>query len=280
MTATDYKTNLNLNWIVGDGIPFIIENTTYNGKDIVSFRCPVKHGMSVGEFVKLSINYNGIDLFQIDSLGSGGVNSELYVFNIINVGYIGTFNDNVIGTAKRVIIQDNIPDTISTYYVRKNKILTKSDNAILTKAGFEQNIFGEKKKYESSGYTPTQTARVSIKEGSQSYTLSFNKDILVNPIRDNQKRPISELFFTVVYKGYFGWMFGISNGDGGYYGLKEGWDFNLPLNSVGNPSSWWSNTNSNSDANIPVGTYTTPQSVGYGPGGQSINFTYIQSLNE
>ena len=281
MTATDKKTNLSLNWVVGDGIPFIIENTTYNGKDIVSFRCPVKHGMSVGEFVKLSINYNGIDLFQIDSLGNEAFDSELYVFNLINVGYLGgTFNDNVTGTAKRVIIRDNVDDTISSYYVRKNKILTTSENSVLVKAGFEQNIFGEKKKYESSGYTPTQTARVSIKEGSQSYTLSFNKDILVNPIRDNQKRPITELFFTVVYKGYFGWMFGISNGNGGYYGLKEGWDFNLPLNSAGNPSSWWSNTNSNSDVNIPVGTYTTPQSVGYGPGGSSINFTYIQSLNE
>jgi hypothetical protein len=281
MTATDKKTNTVLNWIVGDGIPFIIENTVYNGINTISFRCPVKHGMSVGEFVKLSINYNGEDIFQIDSLGNGAFDSDLYVFNLINVGYLGsTFNNGTIGTAKRIIIRDNVDDTISSYYIRRNKILTNSDNAVLVKAGFEQNIFGEKKKYESSGYTPTQTARVSIKEGSQSYTLSFNKDILVNPIRDNQKRPISELFFTVVYKGYFGWMFGIPNSSGGYYGLKQGYDFNLPLNSLGQPSSWWSNSNSNSDANLSVSTYTTSESVGYGPGGGPITFTYIKSLNE
>ena len=108
----------------------------------------------------------------------------------------GTFNDGVTGTAKRVILKNNESDTISTYYVRKNKILTESENAVLVNAGFEQNIFGEKKKYESSGFTPNQVARVSVKEGSQSYTLSFNKDVRVNPIRDNQKRPITELFFS------------------------------------------------------------------------------------
>jgi len=281
MTATDKKTNTVLNWIVGDGIPFIIENTVYKGINTVSFRCPVKHGMSVGDSVKLSINYNGEDIFQIDSLGNSTFDSDLYVFNLINVGYLGTtFNNGTTGTAKRIIIRDSVDDTISTYYVRRNKILTNSDNAVLVKAGFEQNIFGEKKKYESSGYTPTQTARVSIKEGSQSYTLSFNKDILVNPIRDNQKRPITELYFTVVYKGYFGWMFGIPNSTGGYYGLKQGYDFNLPLNSLGQPSSWWSNSNSNSDANLSVGTYSTSESVGYGPGGGPITFTYIKSLNE
>ena len=271
MRATDKKTNIILNWIVGDGIPFIIENTV----------CPVKHGMSVGEFVKLSFSYNGTDLFQIDSLGVSTFGSEEYVFNIIDVGYLGgTFDDGVTGTAKRVILQDNELDTISTYYVRKNKILTESENAVLVKAGFEQNIFGEKKKYESSGFTPDQVARVSVKEGSQSYTLSFNKDIRVNPIRDNQKRPITELFFTVIYKGYFGWMFGIPNGSGSYYGLKQGWEFNLPLNSFGAPDYWWSNSNSNSDTDFPMGSYTTPISSGYGPASGPITFTYVESIKE
>lgn len=134
MRATDKKTNIILNWIVGDGIPFIIENTVYNGRNTVSFRCPVKHGMSVGEFVKLSFSYNGTDLFQIDSLGVSTFGSEEYVFNIIDVGYLGgTFDDGVTGTAKRVILQDNELDTISTYYVRRNKILTESENAVLVK---------------------------------------------------------------------------------------------------------------------------------------------------
>jgi hypothetical protein len=281
MTATDKKTGLIMNWVAGDGIPFIIENTVYNGRNTVSFRCPVKHGMSVGEYVKLSFSYNGTDLFQIDSLGVGTFGSDEYVFNIIDVGYLGTtFSNGTMGTSKRVILNTQEQDTISTYYVRRNKILTESENAVLVKAGFEQNIFGEKKKYESSGFTPDHVARVSIKEGSQSYTLSFNKDVRVNPIRDNQKRPITELFFTVIYKGYFGWMFGIPNGGGGYHGLKQGWDFNLPLNSSGLPNSWWSNANSTSETGFPIGSYTTPVSSGYGPAGGQITFTYIESLKE
>ena len=147
MSATDKKTNIILNWIVGDGIPFIIENTVYNGRNTISFRSPVKHGMSVGEFVKLNFSYNGVDLFQIDSLGVSTFGSEEYVFNILDVGYLGgTFNDGVTGTAKRVILKNNESDTISTYYVRKNKILTESENAVLVNAGFEQNVFLEKKR--------------------------------------------------------------------------------------------------------------------------------------
>ena len=46
------------------------------------------------------------------------------------------------------------------------------DDAVLVNAGFDQNIFGVKKKYESSGYTPDRTARVSIKEGAQNYVRS------------------------------------------------------------------------------------------------------------
>ena len=281
MTAMDKKTSASMTWVVGDGIPFIIENTTHNGMNTISFRCPVKHGMSVGEFVKLNFLYNGIDKFQIDSLGVDTFGSEQYVFNIIDVGYLpGVFNDGVIGTAKRVILNDHEADTISTYYVRRNKLLTESENAILVKAGFDQNVFGQKKQYESSGLTPDHIARVSIKEGAQSYTLSFNKDISVNPIRDNQKRPITELFFTVIYKGYFGWMFGIPDGLGGYHGLKQGFEFNLPLNPLGQPSSWWSNGQSNSDCNFPINTYTTPISAGFGPASGPITFTYIESLKE
>ena len=166
MTATDKKTNTVLNWIVGDGIPFIIENTVYNGINTISFRCPVKHGMSVGEFVKLSINYNGEDIFQIDSLGNGAFDSDFYVFNLINVGYLGTtFNNGTIGTAKRIIIRDNVDDTISSYYIRRNKILTNSDNAVLVKAGFEQNIFGERKNMKVVDIPQLKLRECRLKKG-------------------------------------------------------------------------------------------------------------------
>jgi len=280
LESIDQKTSQLMTWNVSDGIPFIIENTTSNGKKIVSFRCPMKHGLSVGEYVNLSISYNSISSFQVYSLGVGTTGSDEYVFNLLNVGYTGsTFNNGVKGTAKRIVNILNSADTISQYYVRRHKIISNSDDAVLVKAGFEQNIFGKTKKFESSGYTPNKISRVSIKEGSQSYTLSFNKDFQINPIVDNQKRPISELFFTVVWKGYFGWMFGLPNGSGDFYGLKEGYEFNLPLNpTTKQPTGWWSNTNVKSDTNLPMGSYTTP--LGVKPSGGLIDFTYVESLND
>lgn len=274
MTFFDKKSNQYVNWVCGDGIPFVVGNSSINGLGIIEFRCPSKHGLNVGEFVKLNFSYNGKDLFQVDSLGNDAYGSEEYIFNIINVGYTGTtFNIGQVGTFKRVILGDNVTDSISKYYVRKHKVLTSSDNTVMAKCGFEENIFGIKKKYESSGFTPNQTSRVSVKEGAQSYSLSFNQDIRINPIRDNQKRPISELFFTVIWKGYFGWTLGPlkpSNQGIAYYGLQQGWEFNLPLNpNTKLPNNWWANTNSNSESNIPVNTYATTLQ----------GFVYTETLN-
>lgn len=281
LSAIESKTTETLNWVASAGIPFIIDNNEYNGQNIVSFRCPVKHGLIPGEFVKLNFSYNGVDTFEVYNLGDGYANSDLYIFNIFNVGFTGsTFDDGVEGTFKRVINVDNPNDTTSSYYVRRHKILTNVDDAVLVNAGFDQNIFGVKKKYESSGYTPNRIARVSIKEGAQSYTLSFSKDIKINPLLDNLQRPITELFFTTIWKGYFGLTLGRPKGAGlGYYGLKQGYEFNLPLDPVDKlPSFWWRDSNSNSDTNFPLGTYQTP--LGTKLNGQKIDFTYVLPLKE
>lgn len=277
LSAVEPKTGINLNWISGDGIPFVIQNTTSRGLDIIAFRSPIKHGVSVGEFIKLSFSYVGTDTFQVFSLGDGTAGSEEYVVNIINIGFLGnTFNNNVTGTFKRIIDVENPNDTMSEYYVRRHKILTNSDDAVLVNSGFEQNIFGNKKKYESSGFTPNRQSRVSIREGAQTYTLTFNTDIDIAPILDNQKRPITELFFTVMWKGYFGLMFGY----GGYTGIKQGYGFNLPLVN-GNSSNWWALINNNSNTNFPMDSYTNPPlGNGLGPGGTDLVFNYVKSLKK
>ena len=64
------------------------------------------------------------------------------MFNLFNIGYLGTtFDVGVTGTFKRVLDPINSGETTSKYYVRVNKILTNSEDAILVKAAFEQNIF-------------------------------------------------------------------------------------------------------------------------------------------
>lgn len=264
---------ITLNWVSGDGLPFVITNASEGGNNIVSFKSPLKHGLSIGEFVKLSLTYNNEQYFQVYSLGDFNGNNTDYIFNIFNYGFTGnTFDNGISGTFVRVLDINNTGDTTSKYYVKQIKLLTNVDDAVVTKAGFEQNIFGGSKKYESSGLTPNNIERVSIKEGAQSYNLSFNKDFDISEMRDNQKRPISELFFTVIWKGYFGWTFGIPNGNSGnYYGLKQGYECNLQLiNNL--PNQWWVNSNPDNRTNFPIGAYITP--LGSKP------FTYIKSLNK
>lgn len=278
-------------WVVSDGIPFIMNKTTINGRDVILFRCLVKHGLSQGEFVRLrtrdnsglsEITYNGETLFQVDSLGDGFSGSDEYVFNIIDVGFTGsTFTNNKTGNFIRVINSELSGETQSQYYVKRVKILNEIQDTVLTKAGFELNGFGIKKKFESKNFTPNRESRVSIKEGAQSYTLSFNTDIDINGMLDNQKRPISELFITAIWKGYFGYMFGLKRNPTTYSGLKQGYEFNLPL--VGNqPDTWWNTTNVKSETGFPVGVYNTTVSNGPtgGPNNGPIPFTYIESLKK
>jgi len=154
-------------WNAGEGIPFyIVSPYSYNGQTLISFVCPVEHGLTDGEWVEIEMEggwagYDNTKVFQVYSLGNGGY---------------------------------------------KHKIITNVDEAILTKAAFDLNGFNIKKQYEYSSLTPDNKARITYKENNQSYLLSFSKDININQYRDNLNRPLTKLFVTIINKGYFGWM--------------------------------------------------------------------------
>jgi hypothetical protein len=176
------------------------------------------------------------------------------LFSIYNFGYTGTtFANGVTGTFKRVINPDNITETKSKYYVRQHKMLTDVDGTIITKNGFEKNVFGEEKTFEYSSITPNQVSRVSQKTSSNSYNVTAAYDINLLGVLDNQKRPVSELFLTIINKGYSGYFNQPNNG----IGLKQGWEFNLtsPI------SAWWDLPNNYSDTNIPTSNYTLTNGV-------------------
>jgi hypothetical protein len=273
-------------FLASDGIPFIISiddstsasainnvpgnDLTVNGYRVIRFRCPIKHGLSVGEFVKIKIKNTGyVDTFQVYSLGNGLPDYDEYVFNIFNIGFSsGIFDNDYYGNFRRIINNENPNDTISEYYVVKHKIITDVNDVALVNAGFEQNSFGDNKKFESSGYTPNRVSRVSIKEGAKSYTLSFNKDIDVSLLRDNHKRPVSEMYVTTMWKGYFGLMFkdGIK--------LKQGFDFNLPLSNNSTVNPLWKMPLSNTI--FPIDNYIGPNYDTQTPG--TIQFNYVRSL--
>ena len=72
-------------WTASEGIPFSINNSTQNGNGLISFECISPHGLSVGEYVELSIFYGTTNLFQVNSLGNDSFGSGVYVFNIFNI---------------------------------------------------------------------------------------------------------------------------------------------------------------------------------------------------
>jgi|688.fasta_scaffold08435_6 hypothetical protein len=247
MYAVEPQTQISWNWIASDGIPFYIVRGSELITNQITFKCPIKHNLSVGQFVLLSINYNNNSIFQVDGLGDGGSGSEEYIFSIQNVGYTGTtFVTLNQGTFRRVLDKTNLNDTISTYYVRRHRILTDSDCAVLVNAGYEKNVYNDKTKCEIKPLTPNQVKRTSVKEGSRSYTLSFNCDVNLRNLLDNQNRPISKLYFTTIWRGYFGWT----------QKLKQGWEFNTYLD-VGKPQVWWDQNNLDSNTTINQSQYTS-----------------------
>ena len=253
----DLYYNLNgtsLNWKASEGIPFYINNSLQNGSNVIAFQCVAPHGLTVGEYVELSFDYNGIKLFQVYSLGNGQFGSDINIFNIYNVGYTGaTFANKTTGTFKRVIDPEIILETKSKYYVREHKILTNVGDCVMTKNAFEKNIFNEEKKFEYSSITPNNVSRVSQKTSSNSYNITVNYDLNIINLLDNQKRPISELFLTIINKGYTGYFNRPTNG----VGLKQGWEFNLTKSS----NFWWNETNLNSNTNILTSSYTLTSGV-------------------
>ena len=246
----------NLSWVANQGIPFYIQNSSQNGNSVIGFQCISPHGLSVGEYVELSISYNNINLFQVYSLGNDNLGSDVHVFNIYNVGYTGTtFSNNSTGTFKRVVNPDNLEETKSKYYIREHKIITNLDNCVMTKNAFEKNVFNEQRQFEFSSITPNNVSRVSQKTSSNSYNITVNYDLDISNILDNQMRPVSELFLTIINKGYTGYFNKPNNG----IGLKQGWKFNL----TNTANYWWDDTNLLSNTNIPTANYTLASKTFY-----------------
>jgi hypothetical protein len=251
---TYYSNNTPINWVAGDGIPFLISNIEQNGNDILSFQCIAPHGLLPNEYVELSISYKNNSIYQVYSLGNGLVESDPYIFNVLNIGYTGnTFNNGTRGAFKRVLNPDNLLETKSKYYIKKLKVLTNVEDVIVTKAGFEKNVFVEEKKFEYSSITPNKVSRLSQKTSSNAYSFTSAYDLDFVGMRDNQGRPLSEIYLTVINKGYSGYFNQPNNG----IGLKQGWEFNLSKTV----SPWWDLNNTNSNTNIQTSAYTLTSGV-------------------
>ena len=232
------------NWEVGNGIPFTVSLNTINGAPVIQFNCSLNHNLSIGESVELTISCNSTNIFDVYTIGDSYANNEERIFTIYDIGYslCGNFYDGAIGLMKRISNRENPIESKSIYYVRKHKIVTQYTDAQLTKTGFENNPFRKTSKFETKALTPNLSSRVSVKEGNQSYNLSFKDDVDINNLLDNLNRPVTEFYVSVVNRGYFGFFnLPVNNG----IGLKQGWEFNLgpALNSYWDNGLFFNLTN-------------------------------------
>ena len=239
-------TSLN-SWLSGDGIPFIISSGSDNGAPIIQFTTPVKHGLTIGEWFETTFNYNGVNTFQVDSLGNGTVGSDEYIFNIYNVGFTGsTFNSGNEGVFKRIADINNSGETKSKYYVRVHKIITNPNDSIITLSGFELNPFDDGAGYQFSSLTPNNVGRVAKFQSSNAYNMTVAKDLEIINQLDNNKKPLTQIFATFQNVGYFGL----------FNKLRRGWQLNMTPKTT-NP--WWDISNINSEENNSTSAYTKTQ---------------------
>lgn len=240
------------NFEVSEGVPYYILNETSNGKRLLTFYCGYKHNLKEGEWIQTKDEIEGKRYFQVYRLGNKSYGNEETVFSIYNYGFTDPlFGNYSIGIFKRVIDINNTGETTSQYYVRRHKVLTNLNDVEVTKMGFENNPFPLVKQLEYSASTPDNVQRVSTKEGTQSYGYSFEKDIDISPLIDNQKRPITKLYVTIINKGYMGWF------NNPYYqtndtGIQVGWDLNFLSDNI---DTWWSISNVDNRDTIPNDSY-------------------------
>ena len=255
---------------VSDGIPYRVTNRTVNGKRMISFYCGFKHNINEGDSIYLQTPINGKSLLEVYSVGNESYGNEDTIVNVYNYGLTGSSIANgALGVLKRVIDPNNTGETTSEYYVRKHKTLTQVENIDLHRLGFERNNFPTKRKLEYSALTPNHVTRISVKDGRGSYGFSFDKDINVIGLMDNLNRPITELFVTIINKGYIGYFNGPSI-QAPNKGLEVGWGFNFRKNAV---DLWWHKSNLSNKDNITLGFYDRT-----GDDGSNIRFYYNKDL--
>jgi len=269
-----------ITWTVGDGIPVFIARSEINGTNVIQFRTFVNHNLTAGEFVMLNglqnqneFVFNGTNVYEVYSLGNGEFASDEKIFNVIDVGYSLSLFNTQTALFKRVLDPNNITETTSKYYIRKNKILTNLDDLTLTYNGYQNNSFKDVKKYEFSALTPNDTSRISIRNTNRTYNITNAKDLNISGLTDNNGKPVNEIFLTFIHKGYMGW-FNYPNialppqTQTTLSALKKGWYFNITNNTI---NSWWENTNTLSDTNIPTEWYSDSTNAYY--------FFYNKTLN-
>lgn len=202
--ATNYSCNntTQICFKAKDGIPCRVESKTGYYKLIT----PVPHGIKDGENVIISsVSSISGKTFSVSSLGDDKYESSKYVINLNKQQFSGSTTLPTLITIKRCIDGSNISGTTSTYYVHKHKILTKENDYILDKAGFESSIFEDEKKLLFENSAGVNDVLVERNRG-ESLIYDFREPFVLSGLTNNLGYTPSEIYVTVLFRngsGYF-----------------------------------------------------------------------------
>ena len=235
----DDYTSGHITFTPADGIPFVSELVTLNGSDFLQFTCAVPHGLTKDEYFELqsgasvttlhnrttlpSSQGTSISTGKPDSFGDGMVGSEEYIFNI-RVDTTILSNTTSMGTFKRIINIGRKNDTRSDYYIHRHKVITKYNDMTMDRTGFEDEIFKRSGRIFKARHTPYDVKKTVIRQEMNSYLWNCDVDIDREDYYDNQNRPITELYLTIVQSNTNNmWRYGgAPSSPMGY-----GWDWNF-----------------------------------------------------
>lgn len=193
--------------VAGNGIPCRVESLT----NYYRLTCPVPHGINEGEYVIISGKTRSIASF-----GNEKFDSEKYVLNLSKAQFSGTPLSTIV-LIKRCIDKDNVTGSTSSYYVHKHKVLTKTTDYILDKAGFETPIFEEEKKLlfeNSAGIDDFLVER----NRQEAVLFDFRDEFVLTGLTNNLGYNPTEIYLSVIFR----------NGSGYFdYPVKVGYRFHI-----------------------------------------------------
>ena len=193
--------------VAANGIPCRVESL----QNYYRLTCPVPHGINEGEYVIISGKTRSIASF-----GNEKFDSKKYVLNLSKAQFSGTPLSSIV-LIKRCIDKDNPLTTTSIYYVHRHKVITKTTDYILDKAGFETPIFEEEKKLlfeNSAGIDDFLVER----NRQEAVLFDFRDEFVLTGLTNNLGYTPTEIYLSVIFR----------NGSGYFdYPVKVGYRFHL-----------------------------------------------------
>ena len=253
---TDYTTPSYMQFVAGDGIPFTVNITITDGKEVMQIITPVKHGVQPGEYIELQSgattfgNANLVvdvpiavsfpspsgpqTIFKVDYLGNGLENSEHYVINITTLGLdAASIPTEPVGTLKRILNPDNMLETKSEYYCQIHKLITNPSDFTFDRTAFERGIYNKRGRVFPAKRTNNYVEKTVINQAYDSYLWNSNININSDDYYDHLNRPLTDFYLTILTTNrnlIWDWDAGGNSSPAGY-----GWGWNFKKNGVVDP---------------------------------------------